>query len=303
MHNNLSCLNHSLDCHRRQSRISDCPGFNMANAAAGNSLGDISSLLFTADASAAPQSRKEKHENPEPTPALANPFTAHAKMADSAFFAEAARAQVASARLLAAGKDAGEERMQAAEAMGATHDLISDPVPTDVTSNPQSTLETASSSYAEMYSTCFSGYRSTPTPHPAAAAAVFPRQAAAAAQRGPLSLWQFLRRKETRQPDSLGTHRRRSESRSRLQTLQTCGCNQRLRPSSGRYWSVVAAVAVFLYVSGAACIAAAQQAPCSSAWSTATLSVARQGLAATSLPNQGLAIFAGGGGSRFAFCD
>ena len=31
-------------------------------------------------------------------------------------------------------------------------------------------------------------------------------------------------------------------------------------------------------------------------WSTAALSVARQYLAATSLPNQGLAIFAGGGG-------
>jgi hypothetical protein len=31
-------------------------------------------------------------------------------------------------------------------------------------------------------------------------------------------------------------------------------------------------------------------------WSTAALSVARYYLAATSLPNQGLAIFAGGGG-------
>ncbi len=32
----------------------------------------------------------------------------------------------------------------------------------------------------------------------------------------------------------------------------------------------------------------------SSSWTTAALSVARFGLAATSLPNQGLAIFAGG---------
>ena len=32
----------------------------------------------------------------------------------------------------------------------------------------------------------------------------------------------------------------------------------------------------------------------SGAWSTATLSVAREGLAATSLPNLGVAIFAGG---------
>jgi hypothetical protein len=32
-------------------------------------------------------------------------------------------------------------------------------------------------------------------------------------------------------------------------------------------------------------------------WTTAALSVARQGLAATSLPNDGLAIFAGGDGA------
>ncbi len=49
-------------------------------------------------------------------------------------------------------------------------------------------------------------------------------------------------------------------------------------------------------------------------WSTAALSVARERLAATSLPNQGLAIFAGGeGGLRlctladdaacYVFCD
>jgi len=38
-------------------------------------------------------------------------------------------------------------------------------------------------------------------------------------------------------------------------------------------------------------------------WSTAALSVARDLLAATSLPNQGLAIFAGGRGLQFDFCD
>jgi hypothetical protein len=32
-------------------------------------------------------------------------------------------------------------------------------------------------------------------------------------------------------------------------------------------------------------------------WTTAAISVARQGLAATSLPNEGLAIFAGGAGA------
>ncbi len=56
--------------------------FIMANAAAGYSLGDISSLLFSADASAAPQSKKKKQAAP---PALANPFAAHAKTSVNAF--------------------------------------------------------------------------------------------------------------------------------------------------------------------------------------------------------------------------
>jgi hypothetical protein len=38
-------------------------------------------------------------------------------------------------------------------------------------------------------------------------------------------------------------------------------------------------------------------------WSTAALSVARYDLAATSLPNQGLAIFAGGRGLMSDACD
>jgi hypothetical protein len=37
-------------------------------------------------------------------------------------------------------------------------------------------------------------------------------------------------------------------------------------------------------------------------WSTAVLSVARSALAATSLPNQGLAIFAGGTSAYFSVC-
>ncbi len=37
----------------------------------------------------------------------------------------------------------------------------------------------------------------------------------------------------------------------------------------------------------------------SGVWTTAALSVARQGLAATSLPNDGLAIFAGGSGALY----
>jgi hypothetical protein len=40
----------------------------------------------------------------------------------------------------------------------------------------------------------------------------------------------------------------------------------------------------------------------SGAWSTAALSQARNGLAATSLPNHGVAVFAGGSCTSFHFC-
>jgi hypothetical protein len=164
----------------------------------------------------------------------------------------------------------------------APQDRASHPVPT---SNPQSALDTASSAFAGMYSTCCSGYRPAPTPrpHPAAAASVFPRQAAAATQRCPVSPRQLLRMRENEQPCGVATRRRRS--RRRLQPLQTWGA---------RHGPAAAAAAVLLCLGYVAHIAAAQQAPCSSAWTTAALSVARQYLAATSLPNQGLAIFAGG---------
>jgi hypothetical protein len=184
---------------------------------------------------------------------------------------------------------------------GATD--ISDPVeallaPQDraLHTNPQSALEAASSAYAGMYSTCCSGYLSAPMSRPAAAASVFLRQAAAAAQRDLLSPRQFLRRRENEQPGSVATRRRRS--RPRPQPLQTAGCAQRLGSSGARYGpaAAAAAAAVLLCVSWVAGIAAAQQAPCSSGWSTASLSMARYGLAATSLPNQGLAIFAVGTG-------
>jgi hypothetical protein len=164
----------------------------------------------------------------------------------------------------------------------APQDRTSHPV---LTSNPQSALEAATSAFAGKHSTCCSGYRSAPTPRPAAAASVFPRQAAATAQRGSVSPRQLLRIRENEQPCGIATRRRCS--RPRPQPLQTWGA---------RYGSAAAAAAVVLCLSFVARIAAAQQAPCSSAWSTDALSVARYYLAATSLPNQGLAIFAGGTG-------
>jgi hypothetical protein len=175
-------------------------------------------------------------------------------------------------------------------------DRTSHPVPT---SNPQSALDAASSAFAGMYSTCCSeasGYRSAPTPRPAAAASVFPRQAAAATQRGPVSPRQLLRIREihNEQPCVVASSTCRRRSHPRPQPLQTW---------SARYGPAAAAAAVVLCLSCVAYIAAAQQAPCSSAWSTAALSVARSALAATSLPNQGLAIVAGGLGLQFSFCD
>ena len=66
--------------------------------------------------------------------------------------------------------------------------------------------------------------------------------------------------------------------------------------SSIRFRTDAVAVAVLLCLSCVVKVAAAQLEACPGAWSTAALSVARSYLAATSLPNQGLAIFAGGSG-------
>ena len=68
----------------------------------------------------------------------------------------------------------------------------------------------------------------------------------------------------------------------------------RLCSSSRRLRTDAVAVTVLLCLSCIVHVAAAQLEACPGAWSTAALSVARSNLAATSLPNQGLAIFAGG---------
>jgi hypothetical protein len=65
-------------------------------------------------------------------------------------------------------------------------------------------------------------------------------------------------------------------------------------PSTALHGTAAAAVAVMFCCLCVIGTAAAQQGQCPSAWTTAALSVARGYLAATSLPEQGLAIFAGG---------
>ena len=183
----------------------------------------------------------------------------------------------------------------AAALLGATHisdtysvDLISDPLSS---SSPHRVLEAVSSASAELDSLTNSGYRATHMlPAAAAATSLFSFQTSATAdQRGPPSPHQFSRRHKNEQPGSFVTHSRRSHSQPQL--LQSAGCVQRLGSCSG---SGVAAVAVMLCMAGIVGVAAAQQALCSSAWSTAALSVARGFLSATTLPNQGLAFFAGG---------
>ena len=64
--------------------------------------------------------------------------------------------------------------------------------------------------------------------------------------------------------------------------------------SSRRFRTNAVAVALLLCLSSIVKVAAAQLEACPGAWSTAALSVNRPFFAATSLPNQGLAIFAGG---------
>ena len=71
---------------------------------------------------------------------------------------------------------------------------------------------------------------------------------------------------------------------------------KRMQGRQGHYAAAAAAAAMMFACSVAAAHAPQQVAASYSlgTWSTATLSVARYYLAATSLPNQGLAIFAGG---------
>jgi hypothetical protein len=71
---------------------------------------------------------------------------------------------------------------------------------------------------------------------------------------------------------------------------------QRWCSSSNCHATDAVIVAVLLCLSCIVNVADAQEYACPGAWSTAVLSVARLSLAATSLPSQGIAIFAGGSG-------
>ena len=92
----------------------------------------------------------------------------------------------------------------------------------------------------------------------------------------------------------------RVTEQEQLQPPQTDHFNTRPRVATylNRHNTAAAVVVVTLcFVS----MAAAQPGQCPATWTTAVLSVARSYLAAASLPNQGLAVFAGGesGGTYF----
>ena len=97
------------------------------------------------------------------------------------------------------------------------------------------------------------------------------------------------------------TLKSQQRARQQLQSLHAQRCTPRHCFSTKSYGDAAAA-AVLLCLCCAVGIAAAQQTPCPSGWSTAVLSEARSYLAAASLPNQGLAIFAGGFGSFVTCC-
>ena len=114
-------------------------------------------------------------------------------------------------------------------------------------------------------------------------------------------------RKGARQPLR---HRLRENQHAQQHRLQTqfCSSHRRLQPlplehehlapqhcfSSKRYGTCVVILAELLCLSYFVNFTAAQLFACPGAWTTAALSGPRSNLAATSLPNKGLAMFAGG---------
>jgi hypothetical protein len=84
---------------------------------------------------------------------------------------------------------------------------------------------------------------------------------------------------------------------------ETDHCTPRRSPPASRHCSATAAAAVLLFSLCVVGVAATlQDVTTCPKWSTAALSAARSSLAATSLPSQGLALFAGGfTGMRFLF--
>ena len=102
------------------------------------------------------------------------------------------------------------------------------------------------------------------------------------------SLWRFQTRKSKAMRFVHGIEQ------AQRQPPQARHVTARLSPSTSLHDTAAAAAAVMFCSLCIIGMAAAQPGQCPAAWTTAALSVARGYFAATSLPEQGLAIFAGG---------
>ena len=103
----------------------------------------------------------------------------------------------------------------------------------------------------------------------------------------------FMTKQRSQANENTAMRGLRATALAQLQPTRTDRTNT--RPSSATWCNHTAAAAVAVMLCFIS-MAAAQpgQCPFPAAWTTAALSVATDGHAATSLPNQGLAIFAGG---------
>jgi hypothetical protein len=102
------------------------------------------------------------------------------------------------------------------------------------------------------------------------------------------SVWRFQTRKSKAMRFVHGIEQ------AQWQPPQARHLTARLSPSTSLHDTAAAAAAVMFCSLCIIGMAAAQPGQCPAAWTTAVLSVARGYFAATSLPSQGLAIFAGG---------
>ena len=100
----------------------------------------------------------------------------------------------------------------------------------------------------------------------------------------------------TQQQQQQQQQKQQQQQQQEQQQLEVDHVTPRRSAATMSFRRAVAIIAVLFSSLCIAGVAASQQeqSVCSEQWSTAVLSVARYSLSATSLPNEGLAIFAGG---------
>ena len=105
------------------------------------------------------------------------------------------------------------------------------------------------------------------------------------------------------QGDTQHTQQQQQQEQQEQQQLEEDHITPRRSAATMSFRRAVATIAVLFSSLCIVGVAASQQgrSVCLEQWSTAVLSVGRQDLSATSLPNQGLTIFAGGSDGLFCF--